>query len=325
MIVYGSRASAVLYNYLRSTYKIGYYLLPVNVCPIVPITFQKLLIPFRFVDINEVNLCIDQNTVLEMLSDPDCTGLLFVNSYGIPQSFDSFFKEIKQHRSGFTIIEDKCLSPPSFDEKSTSPYADLTLYSTGYSKYLDIGYGGFGILKGQVEYQHFDLEYVEEELETITQEYKAALIENRALEYKADKWLVNNEFSEAEKDQYRSEVEQNLHRIKGLKARLNSIYENNIPSKLHFTFGNKLVSEWRFLLRMPDRDAVLEEIFKNNLFASAHYQPLNHLFPEASLGEYPKANELFQNVLNLFNDRYYTEEKALATAQVISKFFIDQK
>jgi len=321
MIIYGSRATAILYNYLRSTYKKGYYLLPVNICPIVPIAFCKLQIPFRFIDIDQETLCIDQGTVLSTITDADCTGVLFVNSYGIPKSFDDFFEKVKQVSPGISLIEDKCLSRPSFDESSSSPHADITLYSTGYSKYVDIGYGGFAILKEHIAYKHFELDYQDKDMKIITGEYKSALSNKRSFNYKVDNWLINKEFSDSEVQSYREEVNAELKKIISKKANLNRIYKTHIPSELHSRVGGKVVCEWRFNLMVPNRDALLKEIFNHNLFASAHYEPLNNLFPDSSEGKYPVAQMVFENVLNLFNDRYYTVEKALSTANTIIKFY----
>ena len=51
MIAFEARASTVLYNLLRSRRDRRPFLLPANVCPIVPLTFRRAGHAFRLVDI----------------------------------------------------------------------------------------------------------------------------------------------------------------------------------------------------------------------------------------------------------------------------------
>ena len=55
-IVQASRASAILYNLLKSQTNTHPWLLPANICPIVPITFFKAGVPIEFVDISAETL-----------------------------------------------------------------------------------------------------------------------------------------------------------------------------------------------------------------------------------------------------------------------------
>ena len=59
MIVFETRASAILYNLLLSLEDPRPFLLPANVCPIVPLTFRKAGRPFCFVDIGGPDLSLD--------------------------------------------------------------------------------------------------------------------------------------------------------------------------------------------------------------------------------------------------------------------------
>ena len=58
-IVQAPRASAILYNLLKSRENSEPWLLPANICPIVPITFFKAGVPIEFVDISVENLHMD--------------------------------------------------------------------------------------------------------------------------------------------------------------------------------------------------------------------------------------------------------------------------
>jgi hypothetical protein len=58
-IVQAPRASAILYNLLKSQDNTDPWLLPANICPIVPLTFFKAGVPFELVDISAENLHMD--------------------------------------------------------------------------------------------------------------------------------------------------------------------------------------------------------------------------------------------------------------------------
>jgi hypothetical protein len=53
-LIQAPRASAILYNLLVGRADSRPWLLPANICPIVPITFLKAQVPFEFVDISQI-------------------------------------------------------------------------------------------------------------------------------------------------------------------------------------------------------------------------------------------------------------------------------
>ena len=61
MTILAPRASAILYDVLRSQAGRPTFLLPANICPIVPITFLKAGVAFEFVDIAPDTLNMDLN------------------------------------------------------------------------------------------------------------------------------------------------------------------------------------------------------------------------------------------------------------------------
>ena len=67
MILFEKRATIVLEKVLKALKNKEKFLLPLNVCPIVPDTFKKLNIEFDFIDISLNTLCMDENSVLKKL------------------------------------------------------------------------------------------------------------------------------------------------------------------------------------------------------------------------------------------------------------------
>ena len=104
-MILARRASTILYNFLLSNKtQTGYWLIPLNTCPIVPITFQSAGIRFKFVDIDPYHYCIDENLVHLAIMDPQCQGLLYVHTYGMEYETESFFQALKFKREDFLII-----------------------------------------------------------------------------------------------------------------------------------------------------------------------------------------------------------------------------
>ena len=82
-IATANRACSLLYSYLKK-HSGGTWLLPVNVCPDVPLTFHLASVSFQFVDIDSQTLCIDINQVRQLLKDNKSkyVGMVYVRTYG---------------------------------------------------------------------------------------------------------------------------------------------------------------------------------------------------------------------------------------------------
>ncbi|MBU1662154.1 MAG: hypothetical protein KKD28_11865, partial [Chloroflexi bacterium] len=81
-IVQAPRASAILYNLLKSQDNSRPWLLPANICPIVPITFFKAGIPIEFVDISAETLHMDLEQAEGRLERDAYGGILYAHTYG---------------------------------------------------------------------------------------------------------------------------------------------------------------------------------------------------------------------------------------------------
>lgn len=91
------------------------------------------------------------------------------------------------------------------------------------------------------------------------------------------------------------------------RERLNKIYRENLPQCLQL---EEKFQHWRFNILVENKEEVLKAIFENGLFASGHYK--------SQAPGCPNAQYLYEHVINLFNDFYYTEEKAIRTCKIIN-------
>lgn len=92
------------------------------------------------------------------------------------------------------------------------------------------------------------------------------------------------------------------------KASLNEVYSKSLPAEFQLKDG---FQQWRFNIVVPHKEKVLQRIFDAGLFASSHYKPLSVSCPVAT--------DLQMQVINLFNDFYYSIDQARQTCEIINR------
>lgn len=306
-----NRACSLLYSYLKKSDTKGFWLIPVNVCPVVPLTFCLARIPFEFVDIDPQTLCLDLNKTLSKIesSPSKYDGMIFVRSYGYLYNTSVEFSIIKAASVGFKIIDDRCLCIP---ERSPDLFnSDMVLYSTGHCKQIDLGSGGIAFYSSFFQYKIDEyLQYNNVDIESI---YKKAFQSGQPLNEVPEGWLKMETLFPNE--DYFYMIEKRKNKRLSQRALLNNIYNSNLPNNIKFPVE---FQEWRFNIKVPaeKKEIILKNLFKNNLFASCHYHSANKLFDN---GVYTNSDNLFDQVINLFNDDYYTEDQAFMTCNIINQ------
>ena len=236
-------------------------------------------------------------------------GLLFVRTYGTEDDFEPFFAAIKTAAAGLLLVDDRCVCRPRFDPPGAGA-ADVLLYSTGYAKAVDVGFGGFAHLKQAVPYESRELPYRQEDLDRLTADYKSAIEQVSSLNYTDGDWL-DTRLPSTPFDEYRDLVESRIDASYEKKHRINAIYRQAIPRQARL---DDRFQDWRFHVRVPDKRRLIDAIFGQGLFASSHYADLTPVFAG---GAAPRAAGLHRQVVNLFNDRYFSEEQARRVAGLV--------
>ena len=307
-VMLAPRASAILYSLLVSRSDWLPWLMPANICPIVPITFLKAGVPFELGDIDELTLQIDLERVAPRLRDGRFGGLLYAHTYGEPSTPHDFFRWLKASSPATFIVDDRCLCLPSLEAPSES--SDLTIFSTGQAKVLDLGGGGFGLLRSPATYSTPPLVYSEQDLQALEQDYKVTVSAGSRYVYKDTNWLdVGSPIRSW--PEYREQIKEQLPAVMERKAELNDIYTRRLPADLQLPSSYQ---SWRFNIRVPDQRRVLGAIFAAGLFASGHYASLAGIMAE---GQAPAAAALAGQVVNLFNDHHFTQDMAERVCSVI--------
>lgn len=287
-----SRASAILFRFLIQQNSRKTLLLPVNICGIVPEVVIRAGYTIEFVDIDTKNYCPDQQIVLDHVNRNPTRYSGFIDNftYGLQTERSGFYHEIKTVTPEMFIIEDRCSDTPSFD---FSGKADLTLYSTGYAKQADIGFGGYGIVTA-----HFN--EAEEDQTSL-----CIHADNKSYQFST------NSFP-SEMNSYFREIAEKLGRVLPHKELLNNIYVTQLPKEIQLA---SRFNRWRFNILVENKKEILKRIFEAGLFASSHFMPL-----EGSESDFPVAYRLHSKVINLFNDLYYSEEQAFNTCKIINRY-----
>ncbi|HKR66229.1 MAG TPA: hypothetical protein VJZ00_21040 [Thermoanaerobaculia bacterium] len=312
MIVFERRACAILFNLLRTRGDARPFLLPANVCPIVPVTFLEARQPFELIDISDETLAMDASIVFDRLRTRAYAGILFVRPYGSERNLSPFFAEVKRLQRGLFVIDDKCLCRPDYDGTNLSVHADATLFSTGHAKYNDLGDGGFAHLAEHVEYRSTRAPFREDALSAVTREYERAIATHTRFGDAPPGWLDLREPAYSW-DEYRQQMSVSAPEVDDHKAALNAIYAHELPSEIQLA---EEFQGWRFNIRVARAKELLASIFGAGLFASRHYASLGAAF--ASEG-FPIAERLHEGIVNLFNDRYFIEKQALAVVELVRR------
>lgn len=314
-IVHERRASAILYNLLRSLPRPGRVLLPANVCPVVPLACLKAEREIELIDIDPEILAPDADACRRRLeaSPERYAGMVYVHPYGAVRKVEGVFADLREAAPGLLVIDDRCLVAPDPDAPLV-PGADCVLYSVGYAKPVDLGSGGFARLVDEVAYARHDEPFDPAALERAEAAYEEAIASRRAIapEVWRGDWLDLRPPERSWPD-LREAIEEALPRIDGHRARLNEIYRRRIPESARL---GEEYEGWRFQVLTAEPDQLVDGLFAAGLFASRHYASLGGVFAE---GRFPAAESLHGRIVNLFNDLYYDTEKAAATAERVAR------
>ena len=317
-LVFNIRATSILYAFLKKNFNsTKIWMLPVNTCHLIPACFIKANVSYEFIDVDPISLSIDESKVLNRLKENSnrYAGVLCVRNFGdLRVSFD-FFKRLKNIQPSLLIIDDACLSFPDLDTL-ISPYVDLELYSTGYSKPIDLGYGGFGKLSKDYNLELVELSYKKEALDLMNSKYVQSVKSIKIIEtndFKSN-WLASAKINQKE---YVNQVIDRYPQIIKHKKNLNSIYRQNINPIFH---EKRLSNNWRFNLNVGNASILIRKIFENGLFASQHYFPLNKIFDS---GNCPIWEKQYENIINLFNDHRFSIKQANKICKIINEFGIE--
>jgi len=310
-----ARASTILYNYLKRL-EPGYeFLIPANVCPIVPAVFHKAGVHFRLVDICKDTYFINESIVTEILDrEPTKKGLLYVRTFGHTTQNKTWFDRLKIKYNDIKIIDDRCLCKPSMDNDIITDSVDMVLFSTGYAKYVEFGSGGYAVLSDEVfdNYKPTRDKYDINDHKFLIEKFNNSILSRSPFIYKESYWLDMSERDEAWHE-YKSRIEIQMPKSQSQKETINNIYSSEIPRGIWL---GENFNDWRFNILVDNKEKLLKEIFDTGLFASSHYASLSGIF---SVESAPEADNLHSKIVNLFNDFRINPHQALHISEIVKR------
>ena len=307
--IFRNRATAIIHDFIKNNKIKEKFILPANICPIVPLVFYKNKIKIKFLDIDKKTLNICKDKVFSEIKNS--SGILWNHTYGKETNQNFFFKDLKKIKENYLIIDDKCLCVPKTKLKKNF-ISDLEIYSTGYSKYCDVGYGGYGISKKKLEL--FNTKYIKKLEHSIKKKIDRCILQKKNYINKENNWLKNQKIDAT--SFYLKSIEKLKNKVNRHKKKINLIYTQNLPSEIIL---DQTMNIWRFNILINRKEILLKEIFLNDLFASSHFYSSSKLFENEKK---TCSDILSSNVVNLFNDFRFSELNANKVCEIINKHYI---
>jgi hypothetical protein len=184
------------------------------------------------------------------------------------------------------------------------------LFSTGYAKIVDLGSGGYAFMGAAVPYRSFHLPFDAQAHEQLEKEYAQAVRNGVMFEYHDYDWLQTEARLPAW-EAYRARIEAGLEVSLRHRQALNAVYASRLPREIQLP---EAYQTWRFNIQVPNKEQVLDAIFRAGLFASSHYASLGGIM---SVNRCAAAERFHAGVINLFNDHYFDEARAEKVCEII--------
>ena len=278
-----SGTAAIIISLLNSGIpKEAEVILPSICCPAVLAAVTLAGFTPIIADVNKEDFCMGKKEILEVFSNKT-KAIIAVHSYGRYCKIDEI-QEFAQTNNIF-LIEDACLDIGGyFNDKPLGSFGDVSIFSFGKDKIIDIGGGG------------------------------SILTDNNILFEKSKDFLNNNIFfSYAENLIKEKKFENKFASLRKniIQRNINaSIYDRLLdPEKFIKLQYKKDVVYWRYIaLYKGNRKKLIEKAKKAGLIITTHYKALHQLRTGKIL---INAENISNQVINLFVNPESIDEKSI--------------
>lgn len=312
-LVLGRGAIAIRLALSQSEHKDGYVLVPANICyaAVLPVIYSGYKPLFCDVDPLSGNVTLD---TVSAVSDPDIVAAVIPHMYGNPvKDFPEIYRYL--NKKNVTVIEDcASLMTNTGNDYVPGTIGDYVVYSTGYSKTIDIGYGGLlfsekkDLHRAEALEQEFSpySETFEEEWSCFSAVYR--VLRNHGQETLTAKGVYQNlpevfysSFS------HKTDVEKKAKILECIKQLDQVIHDRRkqyqtylqvlkLPDEKVYQFGSDAVP-WRFNLLLGDeRKDFIKYCLENRLPVSDWYPLVTPVFGETKV--FPGAEWHEQHIVN---------------------------
>jgi len=315
-VITAHRASNLIYEIALQAPK-GIWVVPDNVCPAVPLALACAGADLRFVDIDAETLCLDTGMVAQLAKAERVVGVVYVRTFGVDTYAEKGLADLRKALPQAILIDDVCIGVPQTVLPESSGAADVVLFSTGYGKVLDLDGGSHGFFKTQIGFILGGQTLARQAFEDLLAQSNAAIKTGKSV-------FTNFDFSAAslfkkgnppaqEWSGLSQAINTDLPNRLAHKAKLNTIYAQGLSQFSPLAHGYQ---NWRFHIFVRNSEQTLEAMFGAGLFASRHYVPTSTLWgvPSGHVSQ-----KTAKNIINLFNDRYFSAKQAQHAVDIINK------
>ena len=337
-LIFSGRGSAALYAILTSLEtKERKILLPVNICEIViPVINMAGFTPV-FYDVNPSTGNSDFENIKAKYTGEEAV-LLAVHNFGAALEIDLISDWAKEQ--GIFLIEDACNAlGATFKNIPVGNWGDAAIYSFGYSKIVELGFGG-GLtvresgLRQKVKKLISSFDLYSDLHKEADHEFQSKLRILRKDSGNQKPEIYRPLYEDYAKFLIYRLDEQSVNLIKDALVDLDTIllsrhqkammYRNGISSS-KISHIQEVPGQifWRYniLVEPESRDELLKLLIDNTIWASKWYPPVNQLFFEKNeSGSYPGAELFSKRVINLFVDERFSMTEVKRTISLINQF-----
>lgn len=315
-VVTAHRASNLIYEIALQAPK-GVWVIPDNVCPAVPLALACAGSELRFVDIDVETLCLDTTKVAALAKTEHIAGIVYVRTYGTNMPAQTDLPTLRKVAPDAVLIDDCCIGVPITTVPEHERAADVLLFSTGYAKVLDLDGSAYGFFKKDLAPAPGGRTLVVQAFEDLLAQSRIGVQSGKAVFGKRDfseqKYSTQIKSPSPSWCELSQTIKEKLPVRLGHKAELNAIYKEGLSR--FFSLENDY-QNWRYHIFVQNPEQTLTALFAADLFASRHYAPAASLWglPSGQI-----AQKIANNIINLFNDQYFTVKQAQQAVDIINK------
>jgi len=335
--LFTGRGSTALWLILESLrFKNAKILIPVNVCEIVvPIIEKAGMVPVYY-DVQEKTGISNMQNIADSFSGDEKI-LMVVHNFGIPVEIDSISEWAKNNN--IYLIEDVCNAlGASFKNIPLGYWGDASIFSFGYAKIIETGFGGAAIINNLELEDNFKI--LLEKLDYYSD------IHNEKNDYFQRKINILRKGDSPDTFSY-SSIYNNYANY--LLYKLNKKHQETILNELQNLPSNILKRKhnaeryryeimtknathidevegqvyWRYnlLVDLRSRDDLIEELRKNNVLVSKWYPPIIPLFKgKFEMDKFNGSFTFADKIINLFVDHRINDDDITKTIKIINEF-----
>ncbi len=330
-----SRATVAIYATLLSINPKDYVIVPANICPsVINAIFQTGFQPI-FVDLNlnNFNICLKSLKFI-LNKHKNISAVIVPHFYGIPAEIEELIHIVKNENDKILIIEDVAQSfGVKTDNLFVGSFGDVSIFSFGYSKIIDVSTGGAFItnnieLYKNIKYVISSLKLKNHNLLNLKEKYRTRYINILQNKNPDDDLLkIGSDFQDLFIHRCNSLFSKNL--LKELNVfsenkskrifNYNEYKKNLRSNKFFLPDTDDGFIPWRFNFLSKKSKKITELLRDKRINVSNWYPPINVYYKKAEIKtDLTNSIMLGKEIVNLWVDKKTSTSDIVKTSKLIN-------